>query len=127
MDIVLREEKRVGAEQQAVAADRETNAGAPQVRHFIMRLRRAGWRSARPLNCGVRRRMPCAALLSADVALCGCFARAIAAIRPRHTRALDGGGDCRFTTALGARARPASLRAATATQVRGLNAFMWPR
>jgi hypothetical protein len=27
---------------------------APHVRHFIMRTRRAGQRSAPPLNCGVR-------------------------------------------------------------------------
>ncbi len=29
--------------------------GAPQVRHFIMHMRRAGQRSAPPLNCGVMR------------------------------------------------------------------------
>ena len=29
-------------------------AGAPQVRHFIMHMRRAGQRSAPPLNCGVQ-------------------------------------------------------------------------
>jgi hypothetical protein len=30
-------------------------AGAPQVRHFIMHMRRAGQVSAPPLNCGVSR------------------------------------------------------------------------
>ena len=32
-------------------------AGAPQARHFIMRLRRAATDSARPLNCGVSRQV----------------------------------------------------------------------
>jgi predicted RNA binding protein YcfA (HicA-like mRNA interferase family) len=32
------------------------NAGAPQVRHFIMHMRRAGRVVTPPLNCGVRRK-----------------------------------------------------------------------
>jgi hypothetical protein len=31
----------------------ERHRGAPQVRHFIVHMRRAGERSAPPLNCGV--------------------------------------------------------------------------
>ncbi len=38
---------------QAVAADRDPIAGAPQERHFIVHMRRAGRVVTRPLNCNV--------------------------------------------------------------------------